>query len=112
MYSLNCYISRHAIPTSSRRFSRPLRRETKIDALNALGNPVVTDAQIISLIVAGLDDTDAAIRSTAIQSLMRIGKPAVQVAEPSLIRLAADRGEPAEVRDHAKRALQQLHAPE
>jgi HEAT repeat protein len=90
--------------------SRPLDTKNRIDVLNALGNPAVKDAQLIASVIASLDDPDSGVRSTAIQVLTRIGKFALQQAEPALSRLAADPKQPAEIQDYAKQALRQLHS--
>ena len=91
--------------------SRPMGSNTKIGILNALGNPGIKDVQLIAAVTASLDDPDENIRSTAIQALMRIGKQALQQAEPALQRLANDPNQPADVRAAAKDALQRLHPP-
>jgi hypothetical protein len=91
--------------------SRPLDSTTRIGILNALGNPVVKDPQIIAFVLAALDDPDPGVRSTAIQAAMRIGKPALQAGETILTRLAADSTQSAEIQNYAKQALAQLHRP-
>ena len=90
--------------------SRPLDTKTRIGALNALGNPAVKDAQLIASVIASLHDPDSDVRSTTIQVLTRIGKFALQQAEPDLSRLSVDPEQPAEIQDHAKQALRQLHS--
>jgi HEAT repeat protein len=91
--------------------SRSLDSKSRIDALNAVGNPSVKDARILAMVTASLDDPDPGIRSTAIQALGRMGPQALQQAEPTLHRLAADKTQPADVVAAAKEALQRLHPP-
>jgi len=90
--------------------SRPLDNKSRIDALNALGNPSVKDAQVIAMVTSSLDDSDPGVRSTAIQALGRMGSQALRQAESALEQLAADPKQPAEVTAKAKEALQQLHS--
>jgi HEAT repeat protein len=89
--------------------SRSLDNASKIDTLNALGNPTIKDGRTIALITASLDDPDPGVRSTAIQALGRIGSHALQQAEPTLQRLASDPKQPPDVVAAAKDALQQIH---
>jgi len=89
--------------------SRPLDSKSRRDALAALGNPRVKDAQIIAIMIASVDDPDQGIRITAIQALAGVGLQALQRAEPALQRLANDRNQPADVRAAARDALQRLH---
>jgi HEAT repeat protein len=91
--------------------SRPLDSQNRIGTLNALGNPAIKDSRIIAAVTASLDDPDPGVRSTAIQSLGRIGPQALQQAEPMLQRLAADNNQPADVTATAKEALQRIHPP-
>ncbi len=91
--------------------SRPLDTKSKVDVLNALGDPRVKDARIIAMVIASLDDPDQGVRSTAIQALMRMNQGALRQAEPALQRLAHDPKQPAEVIAAAKEALQRLHSP-
>jgi len=88
--------------------SRPLDGQTRIGVLNALGNPHVKDARLIALLAASLDDPDEGVRSAAVQSLTRIGRPALEQAESALHRLANDPSQPSEVVGQARQALQTL----
>lgn len=88
--------------------SRPLDSQTRIGALNALGNPHVKDARLIALLAASLDDPDEGVRSVAIQALTRIGRPALEQSEPALHRIANDPNQPGEIAEKAKQALQML----
>lgn len=90
--------------------SRPLNTKSRIDVLNALGNPSVKDAQLIESVATCLDDPDAGVRLTAIQALTRIGIRALRLAEADLIRLTVDPKQPTDVQSSAKQALQQLRS--
>jgi len=90
--------------------SRPLDGQTRIGVLNALGNPHVKDARLIAVLTASLDELDEGVASAAIQALTRIGRPALEQAEPVLRRLANGPSRPSEVTDQAKQALQTLDA--
>ncbi len=92
--------------------SRSLDSESRIDVLNALGNPRVKDARIITMMITSLDDSDQGVRFTAAQALAGMGQSALQQAEPALQRLANDPKQPANVRDAAKQALLRLHPPQ
>ncbi len=89
--------------------SRPLDREARIDALNALGTPQVKNPNIIDRVIASLDDPDPAIRFTAADVLPRMGPHTLLLAKPTLERLAADPDQPADVKDEVKKALEQIH---
>lgn len=88
--------------------SRPLDSKTKRETLTSLG-PSVKDGQIISIVIASLDDPDAGVRANAAAALEQMGKQALQQAEPALQKLANDSNQPTEVTTAAKRALQRLH---
>lgn len=88
--------------------SRPIGNDIKVAVLNALGDPKVRDARLIGDVVAALQDSDDNVRSTAIQALTRIGKPALERAEPALRHLAADPNQSEQVARDAKSALQRL----
>jgi HEAT repeat protein len=90
--------------------SRPLDGHTRIGLLNALGNPHVKDARLIAVLTASLDEPDEGVAPAAIQALTRIGRPALEQAEPVLRRLANSPSRPNEVTDQAKQALQTLDA--
>jgi HEAT repeat protein len=93
--------------------SRPLDSKSRREALTALGDPRVKDAQIIAMMIASLDDPDQWVRATAIENLMGMRRDAVlQQAEPALQRLANDPKQPPEVTAAAKDALQKLHPPQ
>jgi HEAT repeat protein len=89
--------------------SRTLDNNTRIGVLNALGNPKIKDVRLIAIMIASLDDPDPGIRSTAIQSLGRIGPKALLQGESNLQRLATDLNQPADVTNAAKAALQRIH---
>lgn len=89
--------------------SRPLDTKSKVDVLNALGDPRVKDARIIAIVINSLDDPDPGIKVASIQALMGMGRSAWQQAEPALQRSANDPGQPANVVAEAKTALQKLH---
>jgi HEAT repeat protein len=89
--------------------SGPIDSNVRIGVLNALGNPRTKDFQLIALVTESLRDPNPGVRLTAIRALMRNGKEALQQAETELSRLAADPGQPAEVQENAKQALQRLH---
>jgi hypothetical protein len=88
--------------------SRPLDTKSKVDVLNALGDPRVKDARIIAIVISSLDDSDPGTRVASTQALMGMGQSALQQAEPALQRLANDPGQPANVVAEAKTALQKL----
>jgi len=88
--------------------SRSLDNRSKVNVLNALGDPRVKDARIIALVINSLDDPDPGIRVASTQALMGMGQSALQQAEPALRRLANDPGQPANVVAEAKTALQKL----
>src|SRR5262249_44575158 len=89
--------------------SRTLDNKSKVDVLKALGTSRVRDAEIINRMVLFLDDSEQAVRFTAIQALASMGQSALQQAEPALQRLANDSQQPAEVRSAAKKGLRELH---
>jgi HEAT repeat protein len=90
---------------------RPLGREARIAALNAVGDPRVQDAQTIAIVGASLEDAEQSVRFTAIQALTRMGKHAVQQSEISLRRVANRDNESSEVKDAAQRALRLIDNP-
>lgn len=90
--------------------SRPLDSQTRIGVLNALGNPNVKDERLIALLIASLDDTEEGVQSTAIQALTRIGRQALEQAEPGLRRLARESNQPTDIVELAKQALQTLES--
>lgn len=89
--------------------ARPLDKSTRIGVLNALGNPNANDPQLIAAVMSHLEDADPGIRFTAVQTIMRIGQPALERADRILERLANAPNQPPEVRDAAKEALAKLH---
>lgn len=89
--------------------SRSLDSKSRVDVLNALGNPRVKDTRIITMMIGALDDPDQGVRFTATQALAGMGQSALQQAEPALQRLADDPKQPADVRAAARNALQKLH---
>jgi len=91
--------------------SRQMDSQTRIGVLNALGSPAIKDVKLISSIISSLNDSDVGVKTTAIQALVRIGKPALQQAEPDLQRLAADPKQSPEVENNVQEALRRLHAP-
>lgn len=86
----------------------PMDKKLKIDTVNALGNPQLRDTSITLMVVSLLDDMDTDVRATAIQAITRMGRHALELAEPALVRLAADSTQPENVTKDAKRALQLL----
>jgi HEAT repeat protein len=89
--------------------SGSLDSKSRIDVLNALGDPRVKDARIIAMMIRALDDPDQGVRFTAAQALAGMGRSALQQAESTLQRLADDPKQPADVRAAAKEALQRIH---
>ena len=87
---------------------RPLDREARVQALDALGTPQVTNPNIIDRVIAALDDTDSRIRFTAAEVLPRMGRRAVLLARPTLERLAEDPDQPNDVREEVRKALEAL----
>jgi HEAT repeat protein len=88
---------------------RPLERDGRIQALNALGTTKVKDPNIIDRVIAALDDRDPAVRFTAADVLPRMGQQTLLLAQPKLERLAADPNEVGNVKDEARKALDQIH---
>ncbi len=90
---------------------RPLGGEARIQSLIALGTPQVKNPNIIDRVIASLDDRDPAIRFTAADVVPRMGRNTLLLAQPKLERLAADPNEAGNVRDEARKALDQIHRP-
>ncbi len=88
--------------------SRPLDSSSRIDVLNALGNPRMRDVGIIRMVINSIDDPDQGVRFTAIQALTRMGQHALLQAEPALRQVAEDPKQPAEVKAAATEALQKI----
>ncbi len=97
---------------------RPMAREDRIAALNALGDPRIKDVQIIEAVIAGLQDPDPGIRFTAVQVIQRMSKEALLRAEPALRKLAESTEPPAgdendrrmagQIKSYAVQALQEI----
>jgi HEAT repeat protein len=87
---------------------RPLDSEARIATLNALGSPQVKNPNIIDRVIASLDDRDSRIRFTAADVLPRMGRDALLLAQPALERLAEDPDQPGDVKDEARKALEQI----
>ena len=82
-----------------------LDRGTKIAALNAVGNLRVKNHQIEVTVTSFLSDSDQDVRTAAIRVVTRMGRRALELAEPALLRLANDPAQPEQVRKEANRAL-------
>ena len=87
---------------------RPMDVKVKVNALNAVGDPRITDAHLISRVIGALDDREEQIRFTAAGVLGRIGRVAVLQGEQALRRIAEDRKEPEYLRRAAKESLTRL----
>jgi HEAT repeat protein len=87
---------------------RPLDGQTRIGALNALGDSGVKDAEIIGLVTASLDDPDQGVRFTAAQTLRRMGQNAVLQADAALQKVLLRPDEAPQVKDAAKAALKTI----
>jgi len=83
----------------------PLDRQTRIDTINALGSSHLTDGGLLDLLARQLADPDQNVRLAAIQTMNRIGRPAVQHASAALTRLANDPAESLQIRQQAQHAL-------
>jgi HEAT repeats len=90
---------------------RPLPVDARIAALNALGTPKVRDPNIIDRVIGSLDDRDSKIRFTAADVVPRMGRQTLLLAQPKLERLARDPNEAPDVKEEARRALQQIQRP-
>ncbi len=88
--------------------ARPLDSGPKIEALNAVGTPRITDPHIIALVAASLDNPDQGVRFTAVQVLTRMGRDAIRQAVPDLERVLARANEAPEVKDAAREALKTI----
>jgi HEAT repeat protein len=62
-------------------WSRPLSKDARIGAIEALANGNPKDPRIISLAMASLDDPDFNVRLTAFQAVWRMGPAAMRQAE-------------------------------
>lgn len=89
-------------------FSLPLPPGVRTMALNQLRSPNTKDTRLIDLVGASLRDPSPDVRSTAAYVLKDMGPRALVRAEPTLIGLAQDPDQPAEVKEAAKRALMEI----
>lgn len=86
-------------------FSRPMDKSARIAALNALGNPRIKDSQLFLTVISFLDGSDQDVRATAIQAVTRMSREALELAEPTLLRLAKDPTQPEQITNDAKHAI-------
>ncbi len=94
--------------------SRPLTREAREGALNAISSAYIRNTRLIAVFIDALTDPDSDVRLTAVQGLQRIGRDAVQQAEPALRELMTRPEEPPEVKaaaDEAVKSTTQAPAP-
>lgn len=88
--------------------SRLLDVRTRLDALDGLAAAPIKNPSLIDSVIASLRDSNQAVRLAAVQTLTRMGKQALLQAEPTLKRVAENTDEPAEVKDAAKKALEEI----
>ena len=83
--------------------SRTHSVQTQVDALNALGNPHVSDDP------HSLASPDADVRRTTIEVIGRIGLAAVRKSKNRLQALVANSSEASDIRAAAERVLNEIH---
>jgi HEAT repeat protein len=71
-------------------WSRPLSKDARIGAIEALGNADAKDPRIIDLVISSLDDPDFNVRLTAFQALRSLSPAAVQQARLPMQKAARE----------------------
>lgn len=85
----------------------PQEGDVTITALYAVAEPRASDSGIVLAIIDTLKNSDVAVRLTALDTLNRIGRPAVVQAANEIGRLAADPSQPPDVRSSARKLLEE-----
>jgi hypothetical protein len=82
-----------------------LDKGARIATLNALGTPRIEDQRLLRDVTSALDDADQDVRITAIRVVTRMSRTALELAKPTLLRLANDPAQPEQIQNEAKQAL-------
>jgi hypothetical protein len=86
--------------------ARDLSPQTRVVSLYGLTSPkLVLHPIVISRMISLLSGGDVMVKTTAIDSLTRIGPQALLLAEPVLVKLSEDAATPDSLRSAAKTAL-------
>jgi vesicle coat complex subunit len=78
---------------------------TRLQAIEAVGNPHIKDTGLIGVVIASSSDPNTGVRAAAIHALSRIGVHAVVQAEPELRKILTDPSQPAIITSAARKAL-------
>jgi len=88
----------------------PMDKKTRIAVLQLSGDSrLATNAKVIAAVGQALDDSDEAVLIAAVQSISRIGTPAVALTSAKLASISANESKSSTVRRLANNALQHIN---